>query len=262
LSGLSLEEPLMLRSAAADGLSRAALSRPQLDRLCDAIKTAGPLELNRLLAPFARSSEDEIARKLLASLKAASSVSALRIDAVREALADCGQDVKQLVDELESLVNVDASSQRARIEKLLPHVAKGDVRRGHAVYYSAKAACSACHRLGHAGGTSGPELTRIGGTRTERDLLESILFPSLSFVQSYEPVLITTVDGRTISGVIRDETAQEYVVLVGADEELRVPRRDVEEMVPGNVSIMPAGLDKQLSVEELADLTAFLKNAK
>ncbi|MEX0611960.1 MAG: hypothetical protein WD229_07555, partial [Pirellulales bacterium] len=152
--------------------------------------------------------------------------------------------------------------QRARIEELLPLMAKGDVHRGHAVYHSAKAACSACHRLGHAGGTIGPELTRIGETRTERDLLESILFPNLSFVRSYEPVLIMTVDGRAISGVIRDETPQEYIVTVGADEEVRVLHEDVDEIVPSNVSIMPAGLDKQLSLEELADLTAFLKNAK
>jgi hypothetical protein len=36
----------------------------------------------------------------------------------------------------------------------------------------------------------------------------------------------------------------------------------VEEIQPSNVSIMPAGLDKQLSVQELADLVAFLKSAK
>ena len=38
----------------------------------------------------------------------------------------------------------------------------------------------------------GPDLTRIGGIRTERDLIESIAYPSVSFVQSYEPVLVAT----------------------------------------------------------------------
>ena len=104
-------------------------------------------------------------------------------------------------------------------------MAGGDIRRGHAVYYSAKASCSACHRLGHAGGTSGPELTQIGETRTERDLLESILFPSLSFVRSYEPVLFITVDGRTINGTIRDETAEEYILTTGPDQEVRLASR-------------------------------------
>ena len=44
---------------------------------------------------------------------------------------------------------------------------------------------------------------RIGETRTERDLLESILYPSLSFVRSFEPVLIVTDDGRTTSDLTR-----------------------------------------------------------
>ena len=134
------------------------------------------------------------------------------------------------------LVNVDAAAQRERIEELLPLMAQGDVRRGHAVFHSSKAACSACHRLGYAGGTVGPELTRIGETRTERDLLESILYPSLSFVRSYEPVLIITVEGRTISGTIRDETPQEYVLATGPDQEMRVPREEVEQIQPSTVS--------------------------
>ena len=142
-------------------------------------------------------------------------------------------------------------------------MAGGDIRRGHAVYYSAKASCSACHRLGHAGGTSGPELTQIGETlRTERDLLESILFPSLSFVRSYEPVLLVTVDGRAINGTIRDETALEFVLTTGPDQEVRLRRDEVEELQPSTVSVMPIGLDKQLTTQEIADLVAFLKNAK
>ena len=170
--------------------------------------------------------------------------------------------MQERITELESLVNVDAAAQRKHIEELLPLVAKGDVRRGHAVFYSSKAACSSCHRLGHAGGTTGPDLTHVGKTRTERDLLESILYPSLSFVRSYEPVLITTQDGKVINGVIRDETAKEYVLATGPDQDQSAsPRADVDQIQPSTVSIMPAGLDKQLTPQELADLVTFLKSA-
>ena len=92
--------------------------------------------------------------------------------------------MQQQLTELESLVNVDAGAQRKHIEELLPLIAKGDIRRGHGVFYSAKASCSACHRLGYAGGTTGPELTHIGQTRTERDLLEAIT----GELQPYTPV--------------------------------------------------------------------------
>ena len=42
---------------------------------------------------------------------------------------------------------------------------------------------------------------------------------------------------------------------------MRVPRDEVDLIEPGTVSIMPAGLERQLTTQELADLVAFLKNA-
>jgi putative heme-binding domain-containing protein len=262
LGAMSRDNSVVLRSAAADAVSHARLSDAQLEQLCSAIELAGPLELSRLLPPFAKASDERSCRKLLASLAKASALSSLRFDLLRETLANLSPDVQREIDKLEAIVNIDAGAQRKRIEELLPHMASGDIRRGHAVYYSAKASCSACHVLGHAGGKSGPELTRIGQSRTERDLLESILFPSLSFVRSYEPVLIITTDGRAINGTIRDETADEFILTTGPDQEVRLRRDEVEELQPSTVSVMPIGLDKQLTTQELADLVAFLKNAK
>ncbi|MBA3483804.1 MAG: HEAT repeat domain-containing protein [Pirellulales bacterium] len=261
-AALAPELSVATRTAAADALTQAPLSPGQLDQLCSIIKAAGPLEINRLLTAYLRTTEEQLGLSLLASLREADALPSLRMDVLRQALAKYSPAVQQRVDALESLVNVDAAAQRQRIEELLPRIADGDVRRGHAVFHSAKAACTACHVVGHAGGTVGPELTRIGGIRTDRDLLESILFPSLSFVQSYESTLILTAEGRAISGRILDETDEHYVVATGPAEETRVRREEVEEMQPGTISVMPAGLDKQLSVQELADLVAFLKNAK
>src|SRR5262249_25866721 len=106
------------------------------------------------------------------------------------------------------------------------------------------------------------DLTRIGQLRTERDLLESIVFPSASFVRSYEPVLVATKDGKVHNGVIRKDAPDEVVLATGADQFVRIAREDIEEMQPGKVSIMPAGLDQQLTPRELADLVAFLKACK
>ena len=130
------------------------------------------------------------------------------------------------------------------------------------MFNSTKTSCIACHTIGYVGGKQGPDLTRIGGIRTERDLLESILFPSASFVRSYEPVIVTTKDGQTFNGVPKKDAPDEIVLVLAADKEVRIPREDVEEVRPGKVSIMPDGLDKQLTPQELADLIAFLKACK
>ena len=60
----------------------------------------------------------------------------------------------------------------------------------------------------------------------------------------------------------KKDAADEIVLVVAADKEVRIPREDIEEVQPGKVSIMPAGLDKQLTPQELADLIAFLKACK
>jgi len=135
----------------------------------------------------------------------------------------------------------------------------GDIRRGQAVFNSAKTACSTCHAIGYLGGTLGPDLTRIGQVRTDRDLLESVLYPSASFVRSYEPVIVTTKSGDEYSGVLRKDSADEVILGTGANLDVRVPRPDIAEMRPGAVSVMPQGLDQQISKQELADLIAFLR---
>ena len=75
-------------------------------------------------------------------------------------------------------------------------------------------------------------------------------------------MLIVTTSGKTINGLIRSETSDELVIATGPNQEVRVARADIEEMKPSSVSIMPAGLEKQLTKEQLADLIAFLKAAK
>ena len=260
LSSLSEDASVGLRSAAANAISAAQLSAEQLDQICELTKTAGPLELNRLFDPFMHASDDKLGLNLIASLKQSRSLPALRIDILREKLVKYSPVVQEGIEELHALVNVDLESQRARIAELLPHMDSGDVRRGHAVFYSSKAACSACHRLGYTGGVTGPDLSRIGEIRTKRDLLESVVFPSLSFVRSYESVVVATIDGRVVNGLVRNETATDMLLSTGLNKEVLLRKDEIEETYPSTVSVMPAGLDKQLTVQELADLVAFLKD--
>jgi putative heme-binding domain-containing protein len=138
----------------------------------------------------------------------------------------------------------------------------GDVRRGQFTFHSEKAACFSCHAIGYRGGTVGPDLTRIGSIRSDRDLLEAIVYPSASLVRSFEPIAVATNDGKVYNGLLRGETADELVLATGVNQESRVSRSQIEEIRPSTVSIMPAGLDQQLTPQELADLVAFLKACK
>ena len=70
---------------------------------------------------------------------------------------------------------------------------------------------------------------------------------------------MTTETGETHSGVVRSDRTDAVVLATAAGAETRILRRDIVDMQPGTVSIMPPGLDEQLTRQELADLVAFLK---
>jgi putative membrane-bound dehydrogenase-like protein len=249
------------RTTAADVLSKSKLSKPQLLNLCEAVQAAGPLEAERLLDAFAQSTDEAVGTALVSALKA-SNHGGLRAAALRPRLAKFGPPVRKSAEELYAVLNADEAQQKAKLEKLLTTLADGDVRRGQSVFHSQKAACSSCHSVGYVGGKLGPDLTKIGSIRTERDLLESIVFPSASFVRSFEPIVVTTKSGKQHNGLLRKDATDEIVVATGADQEVHIPRADVDEIQPSTVSVMPAGLDQQLSPRELADLIAFLKACK
>jgi putative heme-binding domain-containing protein len=250
------------RSDAALVLSKAKLSGEQLTTLAESLRTTGPLELTRLLPAFDNASEEELGLKLMAALKDSKGTAGLRPDMLKPHLTKFPATVQQKADELLAFLNADLAEQTARLDQLVTELKGGDVRRGQAIFNGSKAACSSCHAMGYLGGRVGPDLTSIGQVRTERDLIESIIYPSASFVRSYESVIVTTKGGDQYNGVLRKDAPDEVMLVTGPNAEVRVTRSEIADMHPGGVSVMPQGLEQQLDRQELADLVAFLKNTK
>ncbi len=262
LGRLGPDRPISDRSTAADVLAKARPTPDQFARLADAVAGAGPIELGRLLEAFDRAEGDEVGRRLVDALGRSPARSSLDLPKLRARLARFGPAVRPPAEALSASIEADTADRRGRLETLLGSLSGGDVRRGQAIFNGPKAACATCHAIGYVGGKLGPDLTKIGQVRAERDLLESIAFPGASFVRSYEPVAVATRQGRVFSGILRRDAPDEIVLAVAADKEERIARDDVEEVRPGTVSVMPEGLDRQLTPGELADLIAFLKSCR
>lgn len=256
---LAPDRSVAIRSAAADVLSKATLTTDQLATLTDTVKEAGPLEIDRLLSAFEQSQNEAVGLKLVKALKQSPARTTLRVEMIKPRLVKYNAKVQTEAEGLYAGLNADAASQKAKLEGFLATISGGDVRRGQAVFNSTRAACVSCHAIGYLGGKVGPDLTHIGKIRTERDLLEAILYPSASFVRSFEPLSIATKDGKVYNGLPRKDAPDEIVLSTGPDQEARIARDEIEEIRPGLVSVMPAGLDQQLSAKELADLIAFLR---
>ena len=218
--------------------------------------------MQTLLGAFEHSSSEAVGLRLIDALKASKSRANLRPDTLKTLVAKYPESVQRAGQELLTSLDVDTAKQSARLEEILASLKPGDIRRGQALFNSPKAACASCHAMGYLGGQVGPDLTSIGQVRTERDLLESIVFPSASFVRSYEPFVVKTKSDEEYSGVLRKDAPDEVVLATGPGTEVRIGRSDIVEIRPGTVSVMPAGLADQLSRQELADLLAFLKATK
>ena len=259
---LSLEQPLTTRLQVAEILAASRLMAPQIDKLCDALHNTGPVELMLLLPLFKQSPDAALGKKLLATVDGHTALTSLDPTALKAALSGLHPSLAGEADKLVAKIAAANLDKLRQLDAMLERVKHGDVARGQQVFYSTKASCSACHMVGYLGGNVGPGLAGIGRARSERDLLEAVLFPSASFVRTFEPVIIDTKDGLTYTGVIRNETESELLLALDAEKVVRIPVANIEKRAESKVSIMPAGLDKQLTPEELADLIAFLKNAQ
>lgn len=258
-TGLEPNGSVAVRTTAASLLERSPLDGPQLRSLTSALATAGPLELPRLVRAYANGNDESTGLALIAAVKQSKVRSSVRADVLRPVLSKYPESVRKEGEALLESVSVDTANQIRRLETLLPTLQGGDITRGQAVFNNPKVACYSCHAIGYMGGRIGPDLTRIGQVRSERDLLEAILYPSASFARGYEPVVIRTRSGAVQTGVLRNNDLPDEIVLATEREETRIPRREIVDMQPGTVSLMPQGLGDQLSQQELADLLAFLK---
>jgi putative heme-binding domain-containing protein len=262
LSSLGPNEPMAERSAAATILGSAAITPDQQQALLEALAQVGPLELPKLLPAFERGPNEAFGLKLVAALRDSPGFRGLRADLVKALLAKFPATVQEAGQPLLVELNASAAEQAAQLDELLKVTSTGDVRRGHEVFLGKKAQCINCHTLGYQGGRLGPDLTNIGRVRNERDLLESILFPSATLVRGYEPVVIELDDGRTLSGIITRESREEVVLAIDHQKTQHVARTDIADIQPAQVSLMPLGIEKLLSRQELMDLVAFLKQAQ
>ncbi len=259
IASLDSEAPPLQRLSAARALGRASLDDEQLLTLAGVIHDLGALVLPRILPAFGKSRNPAVGARLVAALGSSPGFRSLSADALQHSLKDYPEEIQRQAEPLSRELNLEVEEKSKILETLLPQVANGDPRRGHDVFLSARASCSTCHSVGSEGGHVGPDLTNIGKIRTDRDLLEAIVFPSSSFARGFEPYQIATHDGRVFSGIIKRENA-DALFLTGADRlETVIPRQDVELIEPATESVMPRGLDANLSRTELADLIAFLK---
>jgi putative membrane-bound dehydrogenase-like protein len=148
-------------------------------------------------------------------------------------------------------------AKAADVLALLP---AADPARGRKLFAEARGAnCGACHRAGdHGVGGIGPELSDLGLRSPPAAIVQSILEPSATIIEGYRVSTLVLDDGRSLTGLVLDDTPDTVRVIDTAGRSTSVRKDAIEERAVQQVSLMPAGYDRTLSPEELADLVAFL----
>lgn len=164
------------------------------------------------------------------------------------------------------LKDIDAAARAGEAKDHLSRyreaLAGGDAARGREIVLNSAAVyCQRCHKLDGQGGEVGPVLNGVAKEKAREYLLEAITHPNKQIAKGYESVLLTLLDGRTVTGVLKSKDKKEYVIGTPEGKIVKVPAADVDSERPDK-SAMPDDLVKKLSKKELRDVVEFLSSLK
>ena len=156
---------------------------------------------------------------------------------VRALLKTASEDRQAVVDEYDSVLRLS-----------------GDIERGRVVFNNR---CATCHRDGELGHDVGPRLAAISD-RTPRGLVVSVLDPNRVVDSRYINYVAITKDGRSFAGVLAAETSVALTLREADGKEHTLLRSQLEELQSTGKSLMPEGLEKELTPQNLADVISFV----
>lgn len=117
--------------------------------------------------------------------------------------------------------------------------------------------CAKCHRINGVGHEAGPDLSDVGN-RSRTALLHDILDPNAKVEPRFTSYVIQTDDGLLFEGLIVSETAEAVVLNLGEGKQQIVARDEIMRIRASELSLMPEGIEKEVGVQEMADLLEFL----
>ena len=150
-------------------------------------------------------------------------------------------------------VNKKPLFERYRKLLTLENLKKANLSNGRLIFMRT---CAACHKLYGEGGQIAPDIT--GSDRATLDyLLENVLDPNAAVGKDYQLNVVTTKDGRAVSGIISAENDNSLIVQ-SLTERVVLSKDDLASRKILPISMMPEGIFQALKDEEVRDLVAYL----
>jgi putative heme-binding domain-containing protein len=202
-------------------------------------------------------SRDDWTKKLLAAMESqAVQRSQLPLANRQLLLKSSNKEIQQLA---EAIWKSGSSNDRAAVvNKYRPALSlSGDPLKGRAIWSKN---CVVCHYFRGEGAGVGPNLGALTD-KTPEDFLVAILNPNDAVEPRYTAYNLETKDGRSLTGIVSAETATTLTLVQSGGTSENILRRDVEEIRALGLSLMPEGLEQNMSPQDLANLIAYLNSA-
>ncbi|MBL8815162.1 MAG: c-type cytochrome [Planctomyces sp.] len=245
-------QPLACQLAAFDAIrktGRSDLALTALDQWSDLSPQVRSQALDLLLI------RNETILRLLAAMKTGTvSASSMSIDQRLRLLQSTDVEIKTAAAEL---FGGTVSSDRKKVadEYAAALDMKSSAQTGAMVFQKS---CSKCHRIQGVGHQVGPDISDTRN-RARDALLYDILDPNRRVDPQFTEYVIQTEDGRTMAGLLVSEDSTNVVLKQAEGVIQTIGRADIEVMKSTNRSLMPEGIEKDLNVQQMADLLEFLK---
>jgi putative heme-binding domain-containing protein len=140
---------------------------------------------------------------------------------------------------------------------------EGDPKRGRELFFNLEGvACVKCHAVAGQGGAVGPDLTTIGAQFGRAALIESILHPSKVVREGYQQYMIEIDDGELVAGAVRAESADKLTLMDAEGRIHELKKTSIRERRPSALSLMPEGLYAALTLDQFADLIAYVASLR
>jgi putative membrane-bound dehydrogenase-like protein len=148
-----------------------------------------------------------------------------------------------------------SSAERlAVVVKYQPALKNGVAERGGAVFQKN---CTPCHKFKGVGNEVGPSIA-ARQDKSNDGLLREILDPNRAVDSHYVAYVAVTTDGVVKTGILSEETGNAITLLGQNGDKIVLLRSQLESLTSSGKSLMPEGLEKQITPEEMADLIKFL----
>ncbi|MCA9198462.1 MAG: dehydrogenase, partial [Planctomycetales bacterium] len=148
----------------------------------------------------------------------------LHVNQIRrlQAQAELADSIQQIWGTIRNERNPHAEENIAKVKELWSR-GKGDPVQGHSVYMKT---CGQCHKLFGEGEDVGPEITSNGRGSFDQ-LLSNVLDPNLVIGPAYQARTIVTNDGRSLTGLVVEESDLRVRIKLQGGKIETIDRKDV-----------------------------------